>query len=820
MRQLSKLFSHLFIPLLLALLAATAQQRQWLEALDLLIYDTIQQHLPNPSKPTQTLIVAIDEQSIEQLGRWPWPRATHADLLQQLTDAKVSAVVFDILFSDPDKRSPENDILLQEAIEQNGKVVLPLYFEAINNKGQLLEIPPTPQLYQAAAAIGHAHVSCDSDGVCRSVFLKEGLGEPRWPHIGAALATLLNTQTALPGSRSPPEVEPSPMLLYRDYHNYIAFNASNRIPTLSYIDLLNGRFPPELLKDKIIFIGATAAGVHDVLTTPIGRIAGVEISAQIYSQLANHELIQRLASGIASVATGLVVLVLLSALSFLSPAQFLLSTLGSVILLIIATICSLQFGQLWIPAASSIIAVLVFYPLWSWLRLEIALNYLKRSIRFIEQSENTANYAALNHSLFSKPSSATALIGGSEVVSRTITQLFNANRELETTRQLLQQSINGLHEGMIVFSESGEIILFNQQAEVWFPHIRQNSDIVDLQDGFQLTAEYDWSALTRDLLANDSDFHLEAKCQNNTRQSDTVATIAELASENDEPETGEIQLFIQARRIGIERRSHTKRGTSYSAKVGVLTFIDITQLKESELARMETLNFISHDLRSPMVSILALIQSARKTKPEAQTGERAKLLADIEQYAQRNLSYAESLLQLSRAENSANESFQWCDLHAIIDDAHQQVMALAADKSISIDVHKQDADFWVNADFELLLRALINLLTNAIKYSPSYTKIHLSLNAAESLDSARPHALITVEDQGQGIANQDLPLLFQRFKRLPNNGDNPGAGLGLFFVKTVAQKLHGRLSVRSVVNEGTTFELALPLAGFEDELHN
>lgn len=781
---------HLVVPILLALVASIASYHQWFETLDLLLYDTSQQYLNNPTT-SDVLIVAIDEQSIAQIGRWPWPRSQHAKLLDSFTEADVKAVVFDILFGDPDSKDPLQDKQFSNAIRRNKNVVLPLYFETLNHKGQIVEVPPIAPLYYSAGAIGHAHIACDTDGVCRSVFLKAGLGSARWPHASLALHQMLHNQDnqPLPGSRFLAEADASPMLIYQDYHNYIPFNSHQRLPVVSAIDVLNNRIPPNLLRDKIVFVGATAAGVHDILTTPIGRMSGVEISALIYQRLYDNNFIQRLEPLTVALFTGLLVAVLLTVISFLTPAQFLSGSLTIIVTALSLEYIGIVHGPIWFPAASFILSVLVFYPLWSWFRLEIALNYLRRSLHFVTHSQKDELDNSLDNLLIAQPPNWRNT-PSSEIISRTIEQLYTANRRLEATRQLIQQSIGNLQEGLIVVDEAGKLILKNPQVETLLGDALTQS-VFTLGPKLTLNNDTSWDTFINQLLTEGTPFTIEANVNQQSHSNDALEV--------------PLQLYIRGHKVAISRSSQTNQDISYSTNVYIITFTDISILKASERSRIETLNFISHDLRTPMVSILALINKAKMSG--VSTEDNHQLLQKIEYYAHKNLGYAESLLQLSRAENATTTQFRLCDLHAIIDDAHSSILPLAEEKNIHLAVHKEDIDFWIMADFDLLQRALVNLLSNAIKYSPAHTEVTLNLQQGTAANTVE----IRLKDQGQGVAEKDLPRLFQRFQRLSQQAGIRGAGLGLFFVKTVIVKHSGTIRVESQIDNGSTFFIILPL---------
>lgn len=152
-------------------------------------------------------------------------------------------------------------------------------------------------------------------------------------------------------------------------------------------------------------------------------------------------------------------------------------------------------------------------------------------------------------------------------------------------------------------------------------------------------------------------------------------------------------------------------------------------------------------------------------------------------------------------------------MHSVLDTAHVQARALAASKEINVHVERCDEDVWVFGDQALLERALNNLISNSVKFSAAGSLLTLRLAKLEQV------ALISVEDQGPGIAKSDQDIIFKRFTRVRKTEATEGAGLGLNFVATVAKKHHGRIELESELNHGSKFTLYLPLIS-EQELFN
>ena len=142
---------------------------------DAWIYDRLARSFPAPVDD-RILVVAIDEKSLAELGRWPWSRRLHAGLINRLTAAGANGVALDILLSQPALFDPEGDALLAQAISRNGRVVLAVHAASDLAGGDAIEILPIPEFAGSAASLGHVDMVVDADGGTRSAFLRAGLG--------------------------------------------------------------------------------------------------------------------------------------------------------------------------------------------------------------------------------------------------------------------------------------------------------------------------------------------------------------------------------------------------------------------------------------------------------------------------------------------------------------------------------------------------------------------------------------------------------------------------------------------------------------------
>jgi signal transduction histidine kinase len=219
--------------------------------------------------------------------------------------------------------------------------------------------------------------------------------------------------------------------------------------------------------------------------------------------------------------------------------------------------------------------------------------------------------------------------------------------------------------------------------------------------------------------------------------------------------------------------------------------------------REETLQFLSHDMRSPQNSILALIQLQAHSQTQL---PQKKLLEHIDQYAHKTLALVDGFVQLARAESveMTYVELDLVDLLAMTCD-ERWPMAQQRNSIVAFAAHVDSA--YVQADGGMLARAFGNLLDNAINYSPDGAHIQCRLSRQEN------SWLVQVEDQGRGISPEQQALLFKPFSRFDENApSNPkGSGLGLAFVQIVVARHAGEVQVQSTQGQGSIFSIRLPV---------
>lgn len=772
---------------LLFILVAIAAAVSWHDGLNRLDQSRYDLFLSTVTKPTpdNIIIVAIDDYSLAQLGRWPWPRATHAELFKQLNKANPRAIGFDVILSEPEPAPNDGtlsgDQKLAAALQQNGRTVLPL---TITNAGHGLTARlPAPELARAAGALGHINLTHDNDGVVRSVFLREGQNGWWWQNFSAALISLGESEETTSDIKKS-EIQTNVAGIdswQRADQMHIPFAGNvGYIQSIPYVAVLRGEVPAEFFTDKYVLIGATAPGMTDSYPTPVsggtGAMPGIEIHAQILSNLLEGKSIHIATPLEAALFSVIPVFMAMLGYLLLSPRLALFAAGMWLLLTILASYIGLRFMNVWLPPSVPIIAIVTSYPLWSWRRLEAAINYLGQE------------FARLDREPHLLPEEKTALASEdvTDVLEQHISAMKKAARRVRDLRQFVSDNLDNLPDVTLVTSVDGHILLANRHAK-----------------------DYYWS-LGRDDVRGASVIELLTQLKMPVPVDQAINLSFEWPHLLDR---GHAQALLN----GVSAQDHAgrdllvKSGPCYSATnllTGwIISILDISTIRAIERSRDETLRFLSHDMRAPQASILALLELQHESSSELPQQE---LFSRIEKACRKTLGLADNFVQLARAE-SQEYRLEEVDFQEMLFDASDEMWSLAKSRHIDLKVDIADGEYPVNADRTLLTRALSNLMSNAINYSPDHTTILCSLWSEQQGEHTR--VICSIRDQGYGIAEADQSKLFQRFQRvdLPNQPRHDGVGLGLVFVKTVIERHFGDIRFVSVAGQGTTFTLSLPL---------
>jgi len=213
----------------------------------------------------------------------------------------------------------------------------------------------------------------------------------------------------------------------------------------------------------------------------------------------------------------------------------------------------------------------------------------------------------------------------------------------------------------------------------------------------------------------------------------------------------------------------------------------------------------SHELRTPLTSMKTEVEVALRDK-KFQLADAKKLLKSNLAEVDKMKYFTDNLLSLSRYESNGNDlSMEKTDLAEATKQAIERNIPQAKDKKIKV---KEDlSEVTVKGNPQSLVELISILINNAIKYSPKEKSISLSLK------KQKKHAVIVIKDEGIGIAEKDIPHIFDRFYRADtsrNKTKADGYGLGLSIAKSIVDVHKGEIKVESEVGKGSTFRVILP----------
>lgn len=365
---------------------------------DNLLFD-IGQRLHHQPAPDDVIIVGIDEASLKEFGRWPWPRETHAKLLTRLHEEGAAAIGMDIIFSEPDATSNNHraDTILAAAIKQANNVVLPVMLESTRLNGQVIETLPLSDYVNNAADLGRVHAVLDDDGIARSIYLFEGVGAPVWQHFAQAILNVAQHQPSKNNFALSNQADAttnlsldSLSLARRDQRRISFLGASSHFLTISYRQVLAGEYTKGLFHNKIVLVGATASGLGDAFSTSVSStqqlMPGVEFHANVLQSIRTNHLIKT----VNHVMTLLVLVCFaLLPLFWLPKLSALLGLVSSLVYFVAFGFCAALLPQmlnLWLPPAAALFSILLAYPVWSWRKLEAAQRYLDDELTHLKHS--------------------------------------------------------------------------------------------------------------------------------------------------------------------------------------------------------------------------------------------------------------------------------------------------------------------------------------------------------------------------------------------------------------------------------------------------
>ena len=498
----------------------------------------------------EIVIVGIDDRSLEALGRWPWPRELHARLIDRLDDAGARAVAYDILFPEPASSDP----VLAEALRRAGTVHLPLAVDPLGEDGRLVEvIEPTPELKSAAAGLGHVNLFPDPDGVVRRMPLTLRAGEQHWSHL--MLSLLGTTALEVVPAAERKSAATGSGLIAEDPVLLRWRGSPGSFRTVSFVDVLRGETPEAVFAGRIVLVGMTASGEGDRYVTPLsgegGLSPGVELQATLLNTLLAGDWLREAGLPFRLALALLPLGVALAAYLFLRPGLTLLTVVGLVCLVLVASGAAMTVGGMWLPPSAAVLGLLLSWPLWSWRRLAAASAYMRTELETFERSGDALDLRTTS----------------ADVVGRQVEAMKTALQQLRDLRHFIGDTLQNLPDATLVFDAGGRLVLFNTAAD------RLLGDVLSVR-----------------------------------RDPRPMFDLLGASDVTDLP-LGE----VQARDGRFLNVSESPLMTGEGVCAGrVVRLTDVSEMRLAQLQRERALQLLSHDMRAPQVAILALLEQARE----------------------------------------------------------------------------------------------------------------------------------------------------------------------------------------------------------------
>lgn len=824
------------LALLLIVFTGLNSYFQWTKATDRFLYD---QGISLQAMPVSDniVIIEIDEQSLSFIGNWPWDRSYHAELIDILTDAGANFVAYNLAFIKSKLPLNTGDYMLAEAIKRNKHVILPIYFDQILKSGPVEEVLPN-DIFSSVAVMGHVNVYLDDDGVYRRVRLTDNYNNNHWPHFSLAAASISKPD------RFPEE--------HQGNFSYMRFVDQKRnFQRYSFVDVITGEIKSTEFYKRNVFVGVTATSLGDPLLTPVSndgkQMPAVDINANIFQMLISGQSVTELPLIIGYGLNTLFILLIVFLIPRLSIARqvIFISMMMSLVLLFS---WFLLMNNFWFQSAGLQIALFLTPLVWNALRLSRLFQYFRVEGMRLEQQhreevfhfpdqlvihspKELENVLALmgieEFSLEKKRQQAWSRITDKGVLEHnfpvnigqdtwSLRIYFNEYRETEKRlvyllERLLEPSPDKKDDGVSFFQNKSGSDIFSRQLMI----IRNTQKIItSSQHLFESSIQELSSGVVvadlngRILFRNQALKQLLGSDGGNLFQILEVCTI----NEGKAWRTYLRQALLTPDSITVEARSglydvsvsiHCLEDQSTRSPLLVVNVSDITQVKEAQRSRNEMLDFISHDMRSPMASLQALVDQFRHSASSLSVDE---LIKKVDFHSQRGLNFAEEFLSLAKVESEDNIQQYEVDLYSVSQNAIDTLYEQAQQKKINLHLDVCD-DSWVMANGDMLERVFLNLISNAIKYSPINSSVYVSVNITDDTD----YLHISVRDEGPGIPDNLLPDLFKPFRRGTTEIEkqSKGLGLGLRFVDVALKRHQSRIQVSSST-QGTIFYFELP----------
>jgi signal transduction histidine kinase len=709
--------------------------------------DTFFRLSPSPKDKSSVVLVTVDDESLQRYGRWPWSRTLLAKLTNNLVKGGARVVGLDILLSEP--QSPEADRALQNAL-QAGRVVIVDKIASYPDGPRWME--PTPQFFRTAAAVGHALAPLDADSVCRRYPARElRLDGSRWAFAVEVARTVDAKRTSdfLSSYGVPARDDARPVLTAKPVLVPIPFRRDgfDTIPAWRVLEGLDSL----MVRGRPALVGFGTTEIGDRLSTPLHPefpTPGVEVHAQILDGILSGRTLHEIPVWVGALATlvtcGLAVAVFRSWRGLAAVGVFVVTAAAVYAVALLTFI----LGSRILPAGSMILAV-ILAPL-----LVYTADFVLVERSVTQQLLGLRSWLAL----LGKDGAARE----GQDLSWRLELLQQLQTELGSLYELHKALLESTQDLVAIFDERGNLLLKNRA----------------FADAYRL--------------APDSSLTLEQ-----VRSGWIVSDDAPLTLHGSVDE-GEISLNRELYSVRVVPLPPTQLSPHGGT---IVTLTNLRTRVERDRARAEALGFITHELRTPLASIQGFAELMMSYPdspvcagaPDTIFRESKRLLALISSYL--------DVLRLDAGAKAVSSSS--IELEGVVRQVFDILQPLANAAGMQL-VLENEEPISVLGDAPLISGAILNLVSNAIKYGKSGSDIRVRCFRDNE------EVIIKVHNLGKPIAPEEIARLFDPYYRASNSEKSAtGWGLGLAFVKRIAEKHGGSVRAESQPS-GTRFEIRLP----------
>ena len=742
-----------------------------------------------PASPT--VIVAVDEESLDRVGPWPWPRDVLAQLVGAVSSERPSAIAIDIVLDDP--TSVDADQALADAIRDAGNVVVAARIDGSGaGTGWLM---PLDVLAGVAGSIGHAHADPDLDGVLRRIVTaKQASGRV----ISALSVETLRVAGNLPAGF---EEKAGGVVVIRPESMLIRFAGDRgtfqQIPAW---EVLEGRADPSALAGNMGLIGVTAEGLGDDWMTPLSvegqRMSGVEIHANAIETIYSNRRIQPVQAMFVFALLVALIAGLYALDRHWEGRRFYAASVAMIPGLVAVSWLLLAAAHVWLPFPTFLVTLGLTVPaleVWKLIRVNNDLDE-KISRLSVWAAEGGAEAPVTKDP-------RTELLGQlkpGEVADRWMAVL-DTHEQDRSTRQGRKKSLLGANRHNARWKLDA-VDFFNEQL---YRFVSFNNavlsgieDVIIVSDPAGRVVYQNPAACRMDGYSDAPPLaweYLSGLLDGRSLIETFAGVIAGKSAHAEAVDS----------RTGARSFSLTLASV---ADIGVVaTLHDVTAQQELDRAKNDMVSLVSHELRTPLTSIRGYTDMLLKYDLVEEKGR--PFVDSISDQSARLNELIQAFLDVAYIESGQKElNVTEFEAGVMLGDLVANHIPVAGKKGITIESRAGVESTRVRGDRMLLYQALANLVSNAIKYSPEGTRVRLDVANGNGR-----HRFL-VEDEGYGVPPEEAARVFEKFYRRDNREtrEESGFGLGLAFVREVALKHGGDVTIESRPGAGSWLTLWIP----------